>query len=146
MRFLIVALCFAFLLVPGEAGSDAGLIRIFSLQQGQAEIDHETSAEAGDITLIGASLHARSNKRIGFSTMTCFAFGRVLPGSISQCTATYVLPLGRIIVHGVRKRRDYYVLAVTGGTGIYSRASGTLVASTIALNPRRERLLFSLES
>lgn len=146
MRLLVVVLCLGLLFVPGQAQSAAGLIRIFSLQTGQAEISHGTPSNVGDITLIGTSLRARNNKTIGYSTMTCIAFGKTLPGAISQCTATYRLPLGKIVVTGTRKRRDFYVLAVTGGTGIYSRASGTLVASTTALNPRRERLLFSLES
>jgi hypothetical protein len=148
MRYIVVALCLgSLLLVSDQAQGRAGVIRIFAVQQGETNVDNPPQGRsAGDLLLIGTTLRDRRNRAIGFGAMTCIAFGKVLPGAISQCAASFVLPLGKITATGTRSRRDFYVLAVTGGTGIYSRASGTLVASTVALTPRRERLLFSLES
>jgi hypothetical protein len=62
------------------------------------------------------------------------------------CEATYSLPHGRIQALGVVRDRGLYVLAVVGGTGLYSNVGGEVIVSTYALGPRQERLLFSLEA
>lgn len=143
----VIVIALAFLtLVPG-AGSDAGLIRIFAETTAVRTVDVDGRGRtAGDLTIRGAQLVSREGRGLGTMTLICTFLGRVLPSDSSFCQAEYVLPRGKIIVSGTRQRADYMVLAVVGGTGVYSRASGVLVQSTIALGPRRERLLFSLES
>jgi hypothetical protein len=148
---IVVVLVFAsYLFLPAAANSTssrAGLIRIFSETEGKAFIDlGKPGRSAGDRSFFGTALLTRGGKRIGYSAMVCTYLGDVLPGTVSYCNATYVLPRGKIMTTGTRQRRDYYVLAVVGGTGIYSTASGMMIASTITRGPRVERLFFSLET
>src|SRR5215467_1226642 len=57
---------------------------------------------------------------IGWSDTVCFNLGN---GS-SQCGGTFILPRGKLNVAGTRRNDSYFVLAITGGTGIYSGAGG----------------------
>ena len=43
-----------------------------------------------------------------------------------QCVATFDLPTGQITVQGVLRDAPDFTIAVTGGTGDYSGAGGTL--------------------
>jgi len=95
----------------------------------------------GDHLVVNKILSDRNDRIIGHGDQVCTR----LDSGVSSCIATFVLPKGKIMVQGTRHRRDYYVLAVVGGTGIYSASGGTLIASTVSREPRRERLLFSLE-
>ena len=70
------------------------------------------------------------NKRItpisiGHSDITCIDTGT---GS-SNCTGTYFLPKGKIMVEGVIASRLFYELAVIGGTGLYDNVRGTLTVT-----------------
>jgi len=98
--------------------------------------------ETSDVLFVNQELRGSAGNRIGEGTQQC----TVGLEGVSTCLATYLLARGQIMLQGTRQRRDFYVLAVTGGTGIYSNAGGSLVATTLSLTPRRERLLFSLES
>lgn len=85
---------------------------------------------------------------IGYSLLRCERVGVGGPlGSdgVNECFAVYALAKGKIMAHGVMKRRSYYALAVTGGTGIYSNVGGQVLATTISSRPHEERLLFGLE-
>lgn len=72
--------------------------------------------------------------------------GNAFGDSTWYCDATYSLPRGRIEAAGIVRDRSLYVLAVTGGTGLYSNVAGEVIVSTFAFGPRQERLLFSLEA
>ena len=134
-------------LLPGQARTDAGLVRIFAVTHAVAQANvGPDRRSAGDLTVFGSRLHDRAGTPIGWASLACMFLGRSLPAHTSQCQGTYSLPRGKIMVAGTRQRVDYYLLAVVGGTGIYSRATGVLIVSTVDRNPRRERLLFSLES
>lgn len=61
-------------------------------------------------------------KPIGHSDVSCTSTGS---GS-SNCTGTYLLPKGKIVVGGVIASHRAYVLAVLGGTGLYDNARGSL--------------------
>lgn len=61
-----------------------------------------------------------------------------------QCTATYSLPRGKLIVAGAIDSRLLFNIAIVGGTGLYDNARGTLTATATRLSPRREVLLFRL--
>jgi hypothetical protein len=84
---------------------------------------------------------------IGNSEVLCTFLGKGGPLSegTSYCDAVYSLPHGRILASGLIKRRSYYVLAVVGGTGLYSNVGGEVIVSTFAYGPRQERILFSVE-
>jgi hypothetical protein len=77
---------------------------------------------------------------IGHSDLTCINTGT---GS-SNCSGTYFLPRGKIMVDGVIASRLFYELAVIGGTGIYDNVRGTLTVTFLGGLPAREFLLFQL--
>jgi hypothetical protein len=49
-----------------------------------------------------------------------------------------------ILTAGVLNTRLLYTAAITGGTGLYDNARGTLTVTAKGLKPRRELLLFRL--
>lgn len=135
-----LALCF-----PGGAEPlepPGGIVRVTSETIRQF-------TKAGDKTTV-ILLYNRgiTQAAIGNGVMSCDFVGRGGPlgSSTSLCEATYSLPRGRISVSGIVKTRSYYILAVIGGTGIYSNVRGELVGNTLSLGPRVERLLFGLEA
>jgi hypothetical protein len=138
-RLLAVAAIVTLLLfVVGSARSLDGprLVRVIAVtvdEQGESE-------ETSDELFVDVDLRGSAGNLVGSGALRC-----VTGLDVADCLGTYVLQRGRIMVQGTRQRRDFYVLAVVGGTGIYSNIGGTLVATTLNLGPRRERLLFSLE-
>jgi len=77
---------------------------------------------------------------IGHSDLTCTNTGT---GSMN-CSGTYFLTKGKIMVGGVIASRLFYELAVMGGTGIYDNVRGNVVATFLGGVPAREFLLFRL--
>jgi hypothetical protein len=61
-----------------------------------------------------------------------------------QCSGTYSLPRGKIMVGGAINSRLLCEYAVVGGTGLYDNARGTLTVTSTGLKPRREVLVFRL--
>jgi len=61
-----------------------------------------------------------------------------------QCSATYSLPRGSIMVTGAIDSRLLFTAAIVGGTGLYDNARGTMTATATRLSPRKEVLLFRL--
>lgn len=92
-------------------------------------------------------IHDRHGRRIGWSIIYCtyLGSGGALGSGTSQCIATFELPLGKIQATGTRKTSASYVLAVTGGTGLYNAVGGTLLIRNGFFGPY-QILLFSLES
>jgi hypothetical protein len=77
---------------------------------------------------------------IGHSDITCVNTGT---GS-SNCTGTYFLPEGKIMVGGVIASRLFYELAVIGGTGVYDNVRGTVTVTYLGGQPAKEFLIFRL--
>ena len=135
----VAAIVLVPLLVAGAASSLDGhrLVRVIATtveEQGETE-------ETSDVLFVFQELRGSAGNLVGDGVVQCTVGLR----NESTCLATYTLRRGQIMVQGTRKRRDFYVWAVVGGTGIYSNVGGSLVATTLALTPRRERLLFSVE-
>jgi hypothetical protein len=97
---------------------------------------------AGDLDFYRGQLFNKgiTPTAIGHSDITCTNTGT---GSMN-CTGTYFLPKGKIMVGGVIASRLFYVLAVLGGTGLYDNARGTLTATYLGGLPSKEFLLFRL--
>lgn len=93
--------------------------------------------EIARFTLYGASSTTRP---IGHAVLSCTFVSR----TERSCTGTYVVPRGMILTAGVLKTRLLYTAAITGGTGLYDNARGTLTVTAKGLKPRRELLLFRL--
>lgn len=135
----VAAVLVLLLLATGSASSLDGprLIRVTAVSVDEHGEDEETS----DVLFVSQELQGSLGNLVGKGVQQC----TVGLNGVSMCLATYVFRRGEIMLQGTRQRRDFYVWAVTGGTGIYSNAGGSLIATTLATRPRRERLLFSLE-
>jgi hypothetical protein len=60
------------------------------------------------------------------------------------CNGTYFLPKGKIVVAGAVVFRQFYELAVLGGTGLYMNVQGSMTVTAIRPTPRRDFLTFRL--
>jgi hypothetical protein len=60
------------------------------------------------------------------------------------CRGTYILPKGKIVVGGSLMYRQFYDLAVVGGTGLYDNARGTMTLTRTGRKPVRDAILFRL--
>ena len=102
-----------------------------------------TKTNAGALDFFRQQLYNKgiTPSPIGHSDITCMNTGT---GS-SNCTGTYFLPRGKIMVGGVIASRLFYELAVIGGTGIYENVRGTLTATYLGGDPAKEFLLFRLD-
>ena len=143
MRLVLVALLLAIVAVVGARSAQSidgpALIRV------TAVTDFERGLDGPDVQV--STIRDRRGDRIGWAVVLCRDLGSGGPlGSASaMCWGTYNFPKGRIQTTGTRKSRSSYVLAVVGGTGLYSNVGGVLIAQTFIARPRTERLLFSLE-
>ena len=97
----------------------------------------------GDMEIIRQRLYnARLTTRsIGRSELICTFVDR---RRSRVCRGTYFLPKGKIIVGGSLLYRQFYELAVLGGTGLYDNARGTLVVTRMGVHPVRDRMVFRL--
>jgi hypothetical protein len=97
---------------------------------------------AGDLDFYRQLLYNKgiSSQPIGHSDLTCVNTGT---GSMN-CTGTYFLPRGKIMVGGVIASRLFYDMAVFGGTGIYDNVRGTLTVTFLGGSPSHEFLVFRL--
>ena len=77
---------------------------------------------------------------IGHSDFTCVNTGT----GTQNCTGTYFLPTGKIMVGGVIASRLFYELAVMGGTGLYDNVRGTVTVTFLGGAPPRCFLVFRL--
>ena len=69
---------------------------------------------------------ARDENTIGRSELVCTF---VDSGRSRSCRGTYILPKGKIVVGGSLLYRQFYDLAVLGGTGLYDNARGTVTVT-----------------
>ena len=79
-------------------------------------------------------------KAIGRAEIVC----TVVASNSRHCTGTYILPRGTIVVAGEMRYRQFFQLAVTGGTGFYNNVRGTLTVTSLGRKPRRDVVFFRL--
>jgi len=98
--------------------------------------------DAGDLIVIRELLFNKGIRRqaIGHSELVCTF---TTPYS-RQCSGTFSLPRGKIVVSGSLVYRQFYVLAVVGGTGLYDNVRGSLTVTMISNKPRRDLVYFRL--
>ena len=61
-----------------------------------------------------------------------------------QCSGTYTLPRGKIIVSGSVRYWEFYKLAIVGGTDLYADVRGRRRPRSTPVRPRKEILVFRL--
>ena len=100
------------------------------------------SVSQGDQVVVRSDLFDEAHNKVGESHGTCTTT-RGGADEAEQCVVTYILPGGQLTVQGM-----YFGIlnpgpppsfdnAITGGTGKYHRARGSVHADTIATGTRR---------
>jgi hypothetical protein len=122
----------------GLAATGPATIRIADLQSSDLRLGQGIGARE----IVRAALYRREGRprRLGASAMLC----TWVDTRLRTCGATYILPLGSLIVSGILTTRLLYQLAVIGGTGLYDNARGSLTVTAYSLHPRRDVLIFLL--
>jgi hypothetical protein len=133
------------LVVSGaQALNNPGTITVAGQEIRRAHIDiGKDGRSVGDLDVYTSLIYNRriTPRSIGRGTMSCTAIGI----SGQNCSATYVLPKGSIVVQGVIGSRLFYQLAVVGGTGLYNNVKGSLTVTSVSRKrPVRELLVFRL--
>ena len=147
---LLVAACFG--VAAGwnawssDAGTGAARIRITDRQTSFVRVDvGKPGRSPGDMEISTQLLFNRriTPKPIGHAQFLC----TYMTGIFRSCRGTIFLPRGKLVVGGSLRYRQFFELAVLGGTGLYDNARGTLTVTRVTRNsraPRRELLLFRL--
>ena len=126
-----------------EAGTGKATIRINDRVLAATRIDiGARGTSPGDQEIIQARLFERgTGTTIGRSELVCTF---VDSGRSRSCRGTYILPKGKIVVGGSILYRQFYDLAVLGGTGLYDNARGTLTVTRTNRKPVRDLVVFRL--
>jgi hypothetical protein len=136
----VVVLAVATTATGSVALSGPGTIRVTDRQVKHIYVDGGRRGKgAGDQDFYRELLYNRGIA-IGHSDVMCTNTGT---GS-SNCSATYFLPKGKLMVAGVLASRLFYEVTVIGGTRLYQNARGTLTGIALGGSPRREFLTFRL--
>jgi hypothetical protein len=142
---LLAALLVVLAVAATTAGSSfaltgPGTIRITDRQVKHIRVDGGPPGKgASDQDFYRELLYNRGTT-IGHSDVMCTNTGT---GS-ANCSGTYFLPKGKLMVAGVVASRLFYNLPVIGGTRLYENARGTLTAIALGGSPRHELLTFRL--
>jgi hypothetical protein len=148
-RLLAVAALLAGVAVYGTLKSDAAtgpeFIRITDRQFAYTRVDVGVRGRSpGDQEIIFDKLFNRriTQRSIGSARFVCTFTAR----RTRICTATFSLPKGELVATGTVRFREFYDLAIVGGTGLYNDARGTLTIIRTTQRPRpiRELLYFRL--
>jgi hypothetical protein len=131
---------------PGssQAGTGPATIRITEREVQVTRIDLGTRGTSpGDTEVVSQRLFNLrvTPKSIGHSELVCtFVDTRRL----RVCRGTYVLPRGKIAVGGSLDYRQFYDLAVLGGTGLYDNARGSVTVTRTHRRPARNLVVMRL--
>ncbi|AJF65641.1 allene oxide cyclase barrel-like domain-containing protein [Streptomyces vietnamensis] len=141
--------------VAGAAATDTGSAhvggkaRTFSLKSVVQELHRFPVTPAvpgsvlqGDRVVIHSDLLDEADNKVGDTDGTCTTTRSgdpMLVDEAEQCIVTYTLPEGQITVQGMYYNyvsQGPFDNAITGGTGRYDKARGSLHSETIATTPR----------
>jgi hypothetical protein len=126
-----------------EAATGPATIRITDRELAVTRVDvgaHGISP--GDTEIVRLRLLERGTRTtIGRAELLCTFMDSVRS---RVCRGTYFLPKGKLVVGGSILYRQFYELAVLGGTGLYDNARGTLRVTQTQRKPVRHVALFRL--
>jgi hypothetical protein len=131
---------------PWERGSAAATgpatIRITNQQLNLTRVDVGRRGKSpGDTEIIRQRLFDRRGRVIGRAELMCtFVDSR----RSRICRGTYFMPRGKLVVGGSLLYRQFYDLAVVGGTGLYDNERGTMTVTRMATRPVRDLVVFRL--
>ena len=148
-RLLTAAVILGGLVAYGSLNSNAAtgpeFIRITARQFSYKRVDVGAPGRSpGDQEIIYDKLFNRkiTPEPIGSAQFLC----TFTVGNTRMCTATVSLPKGELVATGRVRFRQFYDLAIVGGTRLYDDARGTLtiIRTTRSPRPIRELLYFRL--
>jgi hypothetical protein len=125
------------------AGTGPATIRVIDRQFGYTRVDiGRHGLSPGDSEVITARIFNKkvSTKPLGNGRFIC----TFTNGLNRTCIVTVSLPRGQLVATGAVRYRQFYELAVVGGTGLYDNARGTLTVIRTTRHPTREILYFRL--
>lgn len=126
-----------------QAGTGPATIRINDRQLSLARLDHgRRGTSPGDMEVVRTRLQQRgTGKTLGHGELVC----TYVDGTRTRvCQGTFTLPKGKLFVGGTILYRQFYDLAVLGGTGLYDNARGSLTVTRTGTKPVRNLLFFRL--
>ncbi len=126
-----------------EAGTGPATIRINDRQLAVTRVDvGERGTSPGDVEIVRTLLLQRGTRDvIGRGELVCTFVDSVRS---RVCQGAYILPKGELAVGGSILYRQFYDLAVLGGTGLYDNARGTLTVTRTHHKPVRDLVVFRL--
>lgn len=126
-----------------EAGTGPATIRINDRVLAVTRIDvGARGTSAGDTEVIRSVLVQRGTRvTIGRGELVCTFVDNV---RARVCRGTYILPKGELVVGGSMLYRQFFDVAVLGGTGLYDNARGTMTVTRTARKPVRDMIVFRL--
>lgn len=129
-------------LAPGRTSEATGpaVIRLTGQQISDRLVPNKQAPGTLEIVRLRLFGSTSPSRPIGHGTVMC----TYVAGKERSCLGEYVLPRGMIVTGGVLETRLLYSAAITGGTGLYNNARGTLTVTVTGFHPRRELLLFRL--
>lgn len=125
------------------ATTGPGTIRITDRQTSFERVDvGKPGRSAGDMEVENALVYNRriTPRALGHIEFVC----TYTVGLNRNCRGTLFMPRGKIVVGGTMRYRQFYELAVLGGTGLYDNARGTMTVTRTARRPPRHILFFRL--
>jgi hypothetical protein len=128
---------------PSEASTGPATIRINDRQLSVTRVDvGAPGTSPGDIEIVSTLLLQRGTRAvIGRGELVCTFVDNIRS---RVCRGAYVLPKGEIAVGGSVLYRQFYDLAVLGGTGLYDNARGSLTVTRTHRKPVRDLVVFRL--
>jgi hypothetical protein len=125
------------------AGTGPATIRVVDRQFRYTRVDiGRHGLSPGDSEVITTLVFNRklTTRPIGSGRFIC----TFTNGLNRTCIVTVTLPRGQLVASGALRYRQFYELAVVGGTGLYDNARGTVTVIRTTRHPTREILLFRL--
>lgn len=129
--------------LTGNAATGPATVRITDRQTQVARVDVGRQGRTpGDMEIFNSLVYNQrvTPRPLGHSEFVC----TYTIGINRSCQGTIFLPKGKLMVGGVLRYRQFYELAVIGGTGLYDNARGTLTVTRIGDSPPRHLLFFRL--
>jgi hypothetical protein len=129
--------------ITSSAATGPATIRITDRQTSISRIDvGRGGRSAGDMEIVSSLVFNRrlTPRALGHYELVC----TFTIGINRSCNGTIFLPKGKLVVAGVLRYRQFYELSVTGGTGLYNNARGTMTVTRIGDNPLRSLLFVRL--
>ena len=125
------------------ASTGPATIRITNKEVSVARVDVGRRGKSpGDMEIIRQRLLDRRTQRpIGRAELMCTF---VDSGRSRICHGTYFMPKGKLVVGGSLEYRQFYDLAVVGGTGLYDNARGSVTVTRMGRRPVRDLLVVRL--